>query len=517
MRKPQKEYKPSRGRILGWGIPLCLLFVIGVAATALSVWYRNTFSIPFKDLLYTLLSPLAGTGQTTIDLVLDAVLPATCVALVLAAGILIFFTVKFRRFRRLRCIGAGICAFAFAFGCTFTFFSLRMNEYVVDAVLNSPTFNPSQDPDNTFYGLYYADPDDVTYVAHEEPKNLICIYLESMETTYADRENGGNQAGINYIPNLTAFAKEHTSFSDSNRMGIGGFRSPDGTAWTMGALLATTAGIPFSLSVFGAESHNNLGNYDELFPGLITLGDILEKYDYNQEFLCGSDASFAGRDKYFSQHGGYEIFDLHTAREKGYIDPDYYVWWGFEDSILYQIAKDEVTRLAAMDEPFNLTMLTVDTHHVDGYICSQCQNEYHSVTGNVVSCADRQVAAFVEWCQSQPFYEDTVIVIMGDHPRMDTSLVKGVHESDRTMYNCFINADLVSQGRLYDRDMTSFDMFPTTLAALGFTIYGDRLGLGTNLFSETPTLAEEHSYAWLDREVGRYHDYYVDKFLNGKV
>ena len=34
------------------------------------------------------------------------------------------------------------------------------------------------------------------------------------------------------------------------------------------------------------------------------------------------------------------------------------------------------------------------------------------------------------------------------------------------------------------------DMFPTTLASLGAVIDGDRLGLGTNLFSDKPTLAE---------------------------
>ena len=34
-------------------------------------------------------------------------------------------------------------------------------------------------------------------------------------------------------------------------------------------------------------------------------------------------------------------------------------------------------------------------------------------------------------------------------------------------------------------------MFPTTLSAIGADIEGDRLGLGTDLFSSTPTLCEE--------------------------
>lgn len=38
------------------------------------------------------------------------------------------------------------------------------------------------------------------------------------------------------------------------------------------------------------------------------------------------------------------------------------------------------------------------------------------------------------------------------------------------------------------------DMFPTALAAMGVKIEGDRLGLGTNLFSREETLAEKYGY-----------------------
>lgn len=34
------------------------------------------------------------------------------------------------------------------------------------------------------------------------------------------------------------------------------------------------------------------------------------------------------------------------------------------------------------------------------------------------------------------------------------------------------------------------DMYPTTLAAMGFNIEGNKLALGTNLFSELPTIIE---------------------------
>ena len=57
------------------------------------------------------------------------------------------------------------------------------------------------------------------------------------------------------------------------------------------------------------------------------------------------------------------------------------------------------------------------------------------------------------------------------------------------------------------------DMFPTTLAAIGCTIEGDRLGLGTNLFSEKPTLAEEKGLDYLNEQIAKRSVYYIENFL----
>ena len=485
-------------RIALWGILFGLLFLFGVSLLTVSIWYRMSFYMEFKELLFTLMSPLRGTGQSTVDLVLASCLPWVIGTLVIYIGVLAFLMVKHRRFRVFRRIGAAFCAVFFLFSIVFSFFALRIPGYLKTLFAST-----------TIYEEYYVDPLNVQIVAKEKPKNLICIYLESMETTYASVEAGGNQPH-NYMPNLTELARENLSFSDSDL--LGGFRNPSGTSWTMGALLSTTSGVPFSLEVYGSESHNSMVRYESFAPNLTTLGDILEEKGYRQEFLCGSDSAFGGRDTYFKTHGNYEIFDLYTARERGYIPEDYLVWWGYEDKILFDIAKDEISALAQGEQPFNFTMLTVDAHHVDGYKCSDCRNTYSTKLANVISCTDRLVSNFVEWCREQDFYEDTVIVIMGDHPRMDTTLVKDIDVYERTMYNCILNCDTEIKGNINNRIFTCFDMFPTTLAALGFEIEGDRLGLGTNLFSALPTLAEERGYEWLSGEVGKFSQYYVDHF-----
>ena len=83
---------------------------------------------------------------------------------------------------------------------------------------------------------------------------------------------------------------------------------------------------------------------------------------------------------------------------------------------------------------------------------------------------------------------------------------------EQTVYNCFMNSAV--EGNNYkNRTFTSLDMFPTTLAAMGCKINGERLGLGTNLFSDTPTLAEELGYDEFNYQLGLNSYYYNNMFL----
>ncbi|MBQ9805347.1 MAG: LTA synthase family protein [Clostridia bacterium] len=475
------------------------LLIFGWALFVVSHWYGQTFDLEFKELLYTMMSPLKGTGEDTVSEILGSCLPPVicfaCVYIVIAVS---FY---FRRdlWKRMRKIGVIATALVLVGSLVFSAIEFRMPAYII-----------AQLDKTTIYEDYYVDPNDVVISSDGKTKNLIYIYVESLETTYASYELGGNQPH-NYMPNLTELAQENVSFSDKAEGQLGGFHNPTGTGWTMAALLSSTSGIPFSFPV-GELGGNDMGKREKFASGLTTLGDILNARGYKQEFLCGSDAAFAGRDLYFTQHGNYEIFDYYAARDNGYIAPDYSVFWGYEDAILYQIAKDELLDLASGSQPFNFTMLTVDLHHTGGYFCSECETVYPNETANIVCCADRQLGEFIDWCKQQSFYEDSVIIITGDHPRMDTILVEGVEDSERMVYNCFINAAVTPKGAVFERSFTILDIFPTTLAAMGFTIEGNRLGLGVNLFSGEATLAEQMGYSTLEDEVKKYSDYYIQKF-----
>ena len=500
----QKKPRYNKRRVLIYSILAGLAFTVGVALITLSIWYVETFNLDFKHLLYNISSPVEGTGGGTINQILSACLPWILVAAAAYAVAAYFAARKTDFCQRLRRVGAVFCAILMLSSVVVTLFSFRIPQYL--ASLGQQT---------TLYEEYYIDPADVMITKNGKTKNLIYIYLESMETTYASTGEGGLQDGVNYIPGLTQLAKDNISFSDKDNGMLGGFYTFEGvTSWTMSGLFSISSGLPFNFPV-GA---NEMINQTQFAPGVTALGDILEDYGYTNEFLCGSNASFGGRKKYFTQHGNYRIYDLYTARENGDVGPTYNNgFWGFEDVYLYEIAKKEITNLATEGNPFNMTLLTVDTHFPQGYQCVKCGNTYDrnaTYDGNmrnVLLCADHQVVEFVNWCKAQPFYEDTVIIISGDHPIMGTQheMIKGLPMNDRPVYNCIINSAIEApRGTTTNRLFTSMDMFPTTLAAMGFNIAGDRLAMGVNMFSGQQTVIEHLGYDTFAEEVVKSSDYY---------
>ncbi len=368
------------------------------------------------------------------------------------------------------------------------------------------------------YEEHYVDPEQVDLVFPEEPNNLIMIYLESMENTLASKEAGG-QMDSSVIPELEelALSDQTVSFSHTET-GLGGAQPVLGTTWTAASLVAHQLGIPITYNITNSED-NEYGNLNKFFPGTYGIGEVLHEAGYNQSFLMGSEATFGGRDKLLNQHGPYKILDYTYAQKNELIPKDYRVWWGYEDKRLFDFARDEVERLASKDEPFNFQMLTVDTHFPDGYLDETCPTPHSRQYDNVYACSSMWVSEFIEWTQSQPFAEDTTIVVVGDHLGMQQSYydeIIGDENYTRTTYNAIINPNTRHE-LTNSRQFAAFDMYPTTLAALGVKIPGERLGMGTNLFAQShPTLLEQ--YGTLDNlnaELAKRNSFYDRVIITG--
>ena len=502
--------KKPKIKSIGYGfycILMIIISVLGFILYNLGNWVLDTWGLlSIDEIIFHLKVPLEGTNS---DVVLDGI--NACVPLAVLVLFLAIFLIIGLKNKHGKCMISLFLIAVIACG------SAGKAAYKVYDELDVKEYLASQKKESHFIEQNYVDPRTTKITFPDKKRNLIYIYLESMESTFASKEDGGG-LDFNCIPELTKLAEENTNFSNTDKLG-GGYPAYGGT-WTMAGIFSQTSGIPIKNSEQTDDVNATLAEQSSFSSQARNLGDILADEGYNQCFMIGSDATFGGRRAYFESHGKgqTEICDYNTAKENGQIPEDYYVWWGYEDQKLFANAQEKLTELSSKDEPFNFTMLTVDTHFEDGYVCEQCQNEFgDNQYANVMACSSRQVDAFIKWIQQQPFYENTTIVISGDHLTMDSDFCNDVSEDyERSVYNVFINLPEgldTSFEKTHNREFATLDMFPTTLAALGVTIEGDRLALGVNLFSDEQTLTEQYGRKGLDKELMKKSKFY-DMLIN---
>lgn len=464
----------------------CILTIIILLLFAVR-WVMATWQhLTMEELIYHLTAPLEGTNQDLIaDCIFNVILPTViCIIVVIVA---IKFIKKAKR--KLIVLGALNLLFGILLACTVydAWVRLDIAEYLE---LQSET--------SDFIEIVYVNPADVKLTFPDEKRNLIYIFLESMETTYADQASGG-AFEENYISELTRLSERGENFSGKSEE-LNGAHVMSGASWTIAGMFAQSAGVPLKREI-GQKALNLVSDF---YPGVVCLGDILEEEGYNQMLMVGSNAAFGGRDMYYEQHGNVVINDYNAAVEKGLIESGYKLGtWGYEDAKLFEFAKNEILTMAETDTPFCFTMLTVDTHFEDGTVCQLCGEEFgDNQYANVMACSSRQVLEFVDWLQEQSFYDNTTVIISGDHLTMDSDFCNEVSEEyERKTYVNILNADVEVTDAAWEREYSTFDMFPTTLAAMGVQIEGDRLGLGTNLYSKEKTLLEQYGYETLDIEL----------------
>jgi phosphoglycerol transferase len=355
----------------------------------------------------------------------------------------------------------------------------------------------------------YVNPKEVNIKFPEKKRNLIHIYLESLENSYFSKDIGGFM-DMNLMPELEQLSYSGVVFSNNDGF-FGGPLEATGTQWSCASMVNQTTGLPMKMP---AKS-DSYANENEFLPGAYTINDLLHDEGYEQTIMFGANAAFGGLKTYYTTHGGVKVFDYEYAKENGLIPEDYLVWWGYEDDKLYEFAKEEITRLYETGKPFNFTMETADTHMPNGYLSENAATPYDNQYANVIAYSTSQAVEFIKWIQQQPFYENTTIVIIGDHISMETNFFKHYNFTKdylRTQYNCIINpaktVSNASESVTRNREWSNWDYYPTILAAMGCEIEGDRLGVGTNLFSGKKTVFEEYGVDYINKEFEKKSELY---------
>lgn len=488
---------------------ICLIMICSLGIFATINYVSNSFGdATAGQMLFAILSPLEGTSTEQILLILlNPVLNVVLLMIIFIIILIQHHEVFYHQKEILNPltwmkIWRTICLILLIVSIFLFCHSFHIGRFIASSLHKS-----------NFIKDHYVSPNDVNITLNENKHNLIHIYMESGENSFANKDHGG---GFNddAIPGLYSLAQEGISFSNQDsRQLLGGAYCIDGTNWTIAGITSTETGVPLKITNL---NRNYYGKKNVLIPGAIGLGDILQAAGYQNYLMIGSDKTFAGRAAFYQNHGNYQIDDLETAKQAGLIPNDYNVNWGYEDSKLFEFAKQKLTTITNNEQPFNFTMLTTSTHAPNGYYDHQKPAIFEDDYLTATYYSDEEIVNFVRWCQAQEWYQDTTIVITGDHVSMNNETMGKLPPTyKRTLYNTFLNSSVsATDKQMLNRQYTTFDYFPTILTSLGFSIENEHLGLGVNLFSNKQTLTEQLGLQDFSKQLSYYSTFYNDVLLN---
>ncbi|MFC5499692.1 sulfatase-like hydrolase/transferase [Caenimonas terrae] len=309
----------------------------------------------------------------------------------------------------------------------------------------------------------YMDPDKAV-LRPGHLKNLLLVYVESLEESYGD-------AGVWGRDLLTPL--QHVG-----GVSFRNYRTTPGSSWTIAAMVATQCGVP--LRFVQTDMNQQNPQLRVFLPGAVCLGDILHRFGYRNVFMGGAPLSFSGKRQFLQDHH----FDATYGRTewlKEGIAPGSFNEWGLYDDELLRQARKRLVELHDSAQPFNLTVLTLDTHNPYGYRSPTCRARGIKTFVDIVECTTGQVAELVKFATDKGYLKDTQIIVIGDHLAKSNPVADTLDEiPDRRIFNRFVSENMPQQNT---DDIMPFDLFPSIVQLLGIDVPGDRLGLGYTAFA----------------------------------
>jgi phosphoglycerol transferase len=280
-------------------------------------------------------------------------------------------------------------------------------------------------------------------------KNLLFVFLEGFEAIYTDED-----LFPGLTPNLQALNEEGWQLDNMQQV--------EGSGWTMAGLVSSLCGTPL---LYESSFGGNEVLFSRMLDKATCLPDVLNNAGYQQIFMGGAALGFASKGSFLREHG----FDTTLGRHElinEIEDPDYVTGWGLYDDSLFTQALEKFNSLAASEQPFNLTLLTVDTHHPIGEPSASC-SEYDQIDNSIlhaVHCTDYLVGEFLDQIKAHPAYEDTVVVLVSDHLAMRNNAFPLFPEDyQRRLYFNVLNSSVAADQEIF---ATPLDISPTVLQLL---------------------------------------------------
>lgn len=338
----------------------------------------------------------------------------------------------------------------------------------------------------------YAKPEIKNYTLVGQKRNLIVVFVESMEWSFLDSSFIDQRLNnmFNEIP-----GEEVHEFSQAS-----------GTGWSLAGMISSNCALPVMPYVENSLSGNRPRT--KVLENAICIGDILKLNNYTQAFFVGSDASFGWMDKFYTSHG----FDLVVGKNeliKQGVAKNLMTSWdeGAHDDTVLESAFEQIQKYHQNNNLFNVNISLVDNHLPNGIHSSRCTKEERDMKHRgAILCSSRAVNAFAMKLKKSGILNNTVLVVMGDHLYPNVTIDDKKILGDRYIYFKISTPDVWPKAR---QQMTHFDLPATLLQVMGFAVDPRKpFGLGYSIFMEDKNTWIEHYELLKSKKLLNKSDYY---------
>jgi len=329
-----------------------------------------------------------------------------------------------------------------------------------------------------FTNSFSAQPNE-KYFGKAKDMNVIYLHLESMQSFLIDYELEGEQV----TPFLNSLVKnENTMYFDNFYHQTAQGKTSDAEFMLENSLFGLPQG-----SAFITKGQNTF----EAAPSL------LKDYGYTSAVFHGNNGSFWNRNIIYNQFGYDEFFDessYDTSNSKNMAE------YGLMDKPFFEQSE---SLLDTLPQPFYTKFITV-AHHFPYKIDQDLATIGKATTGDAsvdnyfqtARYADEAIDQFFAYLKESGLYENTMIVMYGDHYGISDNHNKAMEQIIGEEVTPVVNADLQRvplfihlpgmEGGVNHTYGGQIDLLPTVLHLLG-------VETKNNIHFGTDLLSEEHS------------------------
>lgn len=288
--------------------------------------------------------------------------------------------------------------------------------------------------------------------------NIMIIMLESFGNEWVGKFNGGNS----YTPFLDSLLEQSWYFE----FGISNGKKSIEAVPTISASMPTLMDNPYISSGY---SNNQLEG----------LPAILKKNGYSTAFYHGATNGSMRFNSFALQLGYQNYFGRFEYNNDAHFDKT----WGILDEYFNPWTAKQLTK---MKEPFMANLFTLSSHHpyyVPPNWRKKVKNGPHPICKSI-HYGDISLAKFFEQAKKEPWYSNTIFVLVADH----TPSTNSTFYSQRTQMYRIPIAFFDPMGRLpKKREMNLFqqaDIMPTLIDLAN--IKTNYYSFGNSYFSDEP-------------------------------